>query len=83
MVKIDLIRIKKLRYLGTYLLREGSDGGDLPEDNILDKTVSMYIDCELAPTTHFIIDDGSCKMYMRHSGVSGAFSNWERFTEIK
>jgi len=84
MVKIDLKRIKNLRYLGTYTMTAGSDGGDLPEEeDILGKTVSMYCDYEMYPTTHFVVDDGACKMYMRHASTNGAYSDWESFTEIK
>jgi len=83
MVKIDLKRIKNLRYLGTYTLLKESAGGDLPEESILGKTVSMYADFELDPTTHFIVDEGAVRMYMRHASTNGAYSNWEEFSEIK
>ena len=84
MVKIDLKRIKNLRYLGTYIMSKESVGGDLPEDiDIIGKTVSMYTDFELHPTTHFIIDDGDCHVYMRHSSSNNAYSDWEEFRVIK
>ena len=83
MVDIDLKRIKKLRYLGTYLLSKDSDGGKLPSDvNIVGNTVSMYMDFELAPTTHFIIEDGKLKMYMKHASTNNTYSAWEEFKEI-
>jgi len=83
MVKIDLKRIKKLRYLGTYVMSAASNGGKLPEEvDIMGKMVSMYADYELEPTTHFIIED-SCKMYMRHASCNNCYSDWEEFTEIK
>lgn len=84
MVNIDLKRIIKLRYLGTYVLEKDSMGGMLPKDvNIIGKTVSMYIDFELAPTTHYIINDGSLKMYMKHASTNNTYSSWEEFKEIK
>jgi len=83
MILIDLKRIKNLRFCGTYLLSKSSDGGDLPDDiDLLGKTVHMYTDFELAPTTHFIIND-NCKMYMKHSSVSFAYTDWEEFKEKK
>lgn len=83
MVNIDLRRIKNLRYLGTYVLEKESMGGRLPDMDIIGKTVSMYIDFELAPTTHFIIDDGSCKMYMKHASTNNTYSAWEEFKVTK
>jgi len=82
MTLIDLKRIKKMRYLGTYVHGSGSSGGDLPEDiDIIGKTVAMYGDFELNPTTHFVIDDGSCRMYMRHCSSNGMYSHWDKFKE--
>lgn len=84
MVKIDLKRIKNLKYQGTFLLQKGSLGVDLPEDiDMLGKVVSMYLDFELDPTTHFIIEDGKCKMYLRHFSSNNSFSDWQKFTPIK
>lgn len=79
MLKLDLKRIKNLRFLGTYILEKGSHGGKLPEEPILiGKMVSMYADYELYPTTHFIIEDG-CKMCMRHASTNNCYSDWEEF----
>jgi len=83
MVKIDLKRIVRMQFLGTYKLEKNSSGGALPHNiDIIGRTVSMYIDCELQPTTHFIINDGDMKMYMRHSAVSRAYTSWEPFEAI-
>jgi len=83
MVKIDLKRIKNLRYLGTYILEKDSNGGEIPEDeDLVGKMVSMYQDYELAPTTHYIIDVDGCKMYMRHASSNNVYSDWEKFEVI-
>jgi hypothetical protein len=59
-------------------------GGMLPKDiDLVGKKVSMYIDFEMAPTTHFIIEDGKCKMYMKHASTNNTYSAWEEFKEIK
>ena len=83
MVTLDLVRIKRLRYLGTYVMGADMAGGELPEMEIMGKTVSMYSDFEMAPTTHYIIDDGDCRMYMRHSSGNNMYSSWDEFTEKK
>jgi len=82
MVQIDLVRIKKLKYLGTYTLSKSSDGGLIPkykESEMLGQTVHMYQDYELAPTTHYILENGDLKMYMKYSEVSRVYSSWEEF----
>ena len=84
MIEIDLVRIKKLKFLGTYILSESSEGGTLPTHrNIKGQTVHMYEDFELQPTRHFVIDEDTLRMYMRYSGISRAYSDWDQFKEKK
>ena len=84
MTEIDLIRIKRLRYLGTYTLSAGSAGGALPDYiDVKGKTVSMYQDFELHPTTHYIIDETGCRMYMRYADISMSYTAWDKFKEKK
>jgi len=81
MVYIDLVRIKRLKFLGTYTIEKDYTGGCLPKNTILGKTVYMYSDYELNPTIHHIIDDEECRMYMKYSSGNKCYSSWEYFKE--
>jgi len=84
MLELNLKRIKNLRFQGTYVLDKCSNGGDLLKDiKLVGRTVHMFSDYELAPTTYYIIDEEGCRVVMRHSAVNNAYSNWEEFIDKK